>query len=398
MLELERLTQEVEAMARRAAEQAETRQVQLEELLRKLRDNRTNWSEIQRTLELARSMSDAKRFRAARPFDDTVPLDAALDPVSPPQYAIMNGVDGSQILPDRHAPYLYYLINVGIMTYYHGRDMAPETVTFPDLVYPEDEDSDEGEFVDDGGIVNVRRDLQEIGAIAETAWQQRYETDPRIAILDQRLLYWPVVRGDQEGQKIQVSWQEAMTKVRDSGAWLCGYIDRPMKSSVVTMLRVLDIEQPDFNKDILNYRQRRALPDTALFRQLLRPGQRSKIFIDISSHNEEFRQRDALNEVCFFYFNAGGPGGGNMARIDITRAVADDPIAVAQIHALLWSQCQFNGGYPYLMTRADEVAVVRRRDKESLDIMIANVMERYGLRRDYTGKQQGKNFTRSRHR
>ena len=29
------------------------------------------------------------------------------------------------------------------MTYFHGREIAPETVTFPDLVYPEDEDSDE---------------------------------------------------------------------------------------------------------------------------------------------------------------------------------------------------------------------------------------------------------------
>ena len=396
MLELERLTKEIEVMAQRAAEQSELRQVQLDELLQKLIDNRTNWAEIKRTLELAQSMTDAKLFRAARPFDESEPLNAALQPAPTPQYAIINGVDGSQILPDRHSPFLYYLINVGIMTYFHGREIAPETVTYPDLVYPDDEDSDEGDFVDDGGIVNVRRDLQEIGAIAQTAWEQRHETDPRVSVLDQRLLYWPVVRGDAEGNRIQRDWQDAMTKVRDSGTWLCGYIDRPMKSSVVTMLRVLDIEQPGFSKDSLNYRKRRSsLPDTALFQRILKPGQRSKIFIDISNHNDEFRQNDVDNEVCFFYFNAGGS---NIARVDIPRSVAEDQIAVEQLHALLWSQCEFNGGYPYLMTRADEVAVVRRSDKESLDVMIGNMMERYGIRRDYTGKQQGKNFTRARHR
>ena len=198
MLELERLTNVVEAMAQRASEQAEIRQVQLEELLQKLRDNRTNWSEIDRTLSIAKPIVGDKNFRAARPFDQSEPLDAAIKPVPPPQYAILNGVDGSQILPDRHAPYLYYLINVGVMTYYHGREIAPDTVTFPDLVYPENEDSDEGEFVDEGGIVNVRRDLQEISAIADTAWDQRYETDPRVSILDQRVLYLPLIRGEQE--------------------------------------------------------------------------------------------------------------------------------------------------------------------------------------------------------
>ena len=395
MLELERLTNKVEAMAQRASEQLEQRQKQLDDLLQKLHDNRTNWSEIRRTLNLAQAMTDAKLFRAARPFDEDEPLDVTVAPVDPPHYAILNGVDGSQILPDRHAPYLYYLINVGIITYFHGRELAPTTETFPELVYPENEDADEGEFVDDGGVVNIRRDLKEISSLAEVCWQQRQETDVRVAVLDQRLLYWPTVRGQDEGLRVLIGWQDAMTKVRDSGALLCGYIDRPAKSSVVTMLRVLDIEDPGFNTDTLNYRKRRALPDTALFGRLLRPGQRSKIFIDISDHNEQFYQRDRLNEVCFFYFNAGG---GSIARIDIPRSVAEDRIAVAQLHGLLWSQCQFNGGYPYLMTRADEVAVVRRQDKESLDIMIANMMERYGIRRDFTGKQQGKNLTRARHR
>ncbi|MCB0006718.1 MAG: DNA double-strand break repair nuclease NurA, partial [Anaerolineales bacterium] len=195
MLELERLTNKVEAMAQRASEQLEQRQKQLDDLLQKLHDNRTNWSEIRRTLNLAQAMTDAKLFRAARPFDEDEPLDVTVAPVDPPHYAILNGVDGSQILPDRHAPYLYYLINVGIITYFHGRELAPTTETFPELVYPENEDADEGEFVDDGGVVNIRRDLQEISSLAEVCWQQRQETDVRVAVLDQRLLYWPTVRG-----------------------------------------------------------------------------------------------------------------------------------------------------------------------------------------------------------
>ena len=40
-----------------------------------------------------------------------------------------------------------------------------------------------------------------------------------------------------------------------------------------------------------------------------RPGQRSKVFVDVSQHNEDFRRRDGQNEIWDFTI---GPHDGNL--------------------------------------------------------------------------------------
>ena len=50
---------------------------------------------------------------AARPGIITANVFAAIPAPPPPEAATIIATDGSQILPDRHAPFLYYLINIG---------------------------------------------------------------------------------------------------------------------------------------------------------------------------------------------------------------------------------------------------------------------------------------------
>lgn len=393
-LEIEKLTEEVDEMARNAAARQQNQERVIEAALEKLRQFRTDWDLIEQYLAAALDSVDIKRYRSARPFDEIEPLDAAIDPDPTPPQATLIATDGSQIIPDRHAPYLYSLINIGVVVYFHGRGRSPEQFTEPVLDYPEKTLADE-EFADRGAIVNLRRDRAEVDVLARTAWAYREEVRPLLAILDQRLLYWPVVGdSDNEGKRVLKTWQESMTSIRALGGLLAGYIDRPGKRSILTLLDTFDIHLLTFDKEILQGNHSwGGLTDASLFRRILGPGQRSKVFIDISHHNNAFRENDAENEICFFYLNPGQKGRG-IARVDIPRSVAEDKAAVSAVHSLIYDQCNILGGYPYIITRADEQAVVSFRDKEHLDILIGNKMQQYEISSDITGKQSGKNSAR----
>jgi hypothetical protein len=191
-------------------------------------------------------------------------------------------------------------------------------------------------------------------------------------------------------------WRNAMKRAYEEKVLLAGYIDRPGKRSLLTFLRSLDALKPDFKpQSLIRQDYGPGLDDVALIRRILtEPGQRSAVFRDVSHHNEEFRAHHANNEVCFFYLRAGA-GSRQIARVDIPLWVAVDPHKVAVVHALVYNQCQIMGNYPYVLARADELAVIGFRDKENLDILIENAMARYGINRFGTAKQSSKDVARA---
>lgn len=402
-LEFEKLTHDIQEMVRRTHRREQERDLLLDELLERLRAHATDWDGFEFCLGLAIKRAGLKKLRAARPLHNEEPMDAALDPPLLPLQATIVASDGSQIVPDRHAPFLYSLINVGIFVYFHGRGETPAQYALADLDYPGKEAPESGslspaKFADSGTIVGLRRDKAEIEALARSTWKYRREDRPFLALLDQRLLYWPAVgAGDSEGSKeiVLQAWQEAMTGIRQSEGLLAGYIVRSRKQSVITLLKSLDIEEPDFDLTGLTEQDSSfGLTDTMLFNQILGPGQRSKVFVDVSQHNDDFRRQDAHNEVCFFYLNPGGTGR-QVARVDIPMWVARDPDVVGAVHALIYDQCQILGNYPYALARADEIAVVGRRDQQSLDVMIENAMQRYGITAMPTAKRSSKEVARA---
>jgi hypothetical protein len=395
-LEYEKLTSEIEQMAREAQGQQRARQAIIEQALAKLHAYATDWDVVEQRLERAKRGVDIKLFRAARPLDHLEPLDAAVDPPPPPAQATIIAADGSQILPDEHAAYLYALINVGLIVYFHGRGRAPLQFTRPVLDYPDRPGRDAvAQFADDPGLVKLRRDQAEIESVAAEVIAQAGADRPLLALLDQRLLYWPGVgTADAAGSEVLFAWQASMSHVRAAGGWLAGYIANPRKAAVLTLLDTLDVEDPGFDWDRLNERRRRGPNDAHLFGRLLGPGQRSKVFLDVSHHNNDFQARDAANAICFFYFNP-GRGGQQIARVDLPESVASDADRVGAVHALIYEQCQILGDYPYVLARADELAVVGRQDQQNLEILIENAMQRQGLDAAMTAKQQSKEWARA---
>ena len=393
-LEFEKLTRDLEIMAQTTARRTALQKERVADALQTLGTFRNNWTAVSQALETAAKLSDEKHYRSARPFNETTPLDAAIPAPTPPDQATIIAVDGSQIMPDRHAAYLYYLINVGGIVYHHGYADAPDIFSIPEIFYPKD-DAAIDNFNDTSGAVSIERDITEIKTLARKTIANRQNAQPMVSILDQRLLYWPIGSAGVADNAIVTEWGEHMTAMRQAGTSLCGYIDRPRTSSVLMLLRSLEgLDDVEFDWKLLGKRKATGgITDIDLFRELLKPGERSKIFVNISPANDTFRAQDADNEVCFFYFNP-SMAGQQIARVDIPRWVAEDENAVTAVHSLLYSQCQLLGDYPYALARADEMAVVGRQDANELNFMIDVIMERHGLNADITAKQSSKDIAR----
>jgi hypothetical protein len=394
-LEFEKLTQDLEKMALSSVRQQARRNQLVIEYRQMLNQFAEEWIAIQTALSSAKKKSDEKFYRSARPFDDFEPLNAAIDPPTPPETATIIATDGSQIMPDRHAAYLYYLINVGGIIYPHGSGDSPQVFSEPDIVYPEDTDDAIIKFNANSGTVSIERDLKEIGTLADKTFANRHMPAPILSIVDQRLLYWPI-GGEGVADNFAVTeWGNKMTKIKDADALLAGYIDRPGTSAVATLLRSLTAENlSDFDWKTLGTKAATGgLIDTDIFRELLQPGQRSKLFVNISQPNEGFINQDPDNEVCFFYLNP-GMSGKQIARVDVPRWVADLPDGVETVHALIISQCRIIGDYPYVLARADEMAVVGRQDASELNFMLDIIMQRHGIASDITAKQGSKELAR----
>jgi hypothetical protein len=397
-LEFEQLTTAVADMAHEATRRRQQQQVELDKALSLLREYAEAWPLMDERLDRAIDQADIKFYRSARPLHHELPLDRGIAPQPPLNRATIIAADGSQIVPDRHAPFLYYLINVGVITYHHGSGRPPQVATFPTLIYPQETESDEDDaFSLNSNLVSMRRDLAEITTLARIIKETSGEPGPTLGIVDQRLLYWPIGNASRvESDRIALQWQTRMSEIRAMGGWLTGFIDRPGKRSVLTMLHTLDLADSGRKVSDL-YRgdshPAAGLTDTHLFDALLKPEERSVVFIDISEHNKKFSERDADNEVCFFYLKT-GPGEGQLARVDLPIWLASQKEALNEVHALLVDQCRIMGSYPYVITRADEIAVVGRRDQEELENRIALRLAELNIHTAPTSKQTAKDIAR----
>lgn len=394
-LEFEKLIGKVDEMARIAAKRKREQDKTVDQLRETLDKYAEEWEAIAAALALADEKADKKIYQSARPLTQNTALNAAIPAPAPPERATIIATDGSQIMPDRHAAHLYYLINIGGVIYHHGSGNAPDSFSEPDLHYPK-ELHEIATFVSTSGEVSVARDLREIGTLAQKTWEHRHEKRPLLAILDQRLLYWPI-GGDDDKSSIEVrKWMRSMTKIKDSNGLLAGYIDRPMTTAVITLLKTLQgAETADsFDWKTLGKRSNSGgISDGVLFSYLLKPGERSAIFTHISPRNTEFAEFDAGNQVCFFFMNP-GIDGRSIARIDIPLWVAEDEEAVTAVHALIYDQCQIIGDYPYAIARADEMAVVGRQDNQELNFMIDLKMQEHGIDLSMTAKMGSKSLAR----
>ncbi len=323
---------------------------------------------------------------------------AAFAPPAHPPRANIVAADGSQIYPDRHGIALYYLINLGSIVFRHGLSQAPAVQTHPEVFY---EDADL--YQDDGGavpsvLIDVRRDVGELGELARLAAQEA-QAAPTLAVMDNGLILYvaPQTAGNRAAERsvddYQTQYIEQIEAVRLTGAALAGVVDRPRAAQVIRLLCLSRLAPEEINQDTLrSLAPFEHITDAMLFAESLEPGQRSAVFQHASKTNKELYAPRG-HAIHFFYLNAGGAGRSEMLRIEVPRWVAEDEAKLNLVHAAIVEQCRLSAGFPYVLMRAHEIAVVTQRERREFNEMVLGALVRRGLAATVSQKSQGKAWT-----
>jgi hypothetical protein len=251
--------------------------------------------------------------------------------------------------------------------------------------------------------VDDRRTVAEMQALAREAWARRDHARPLITLYDNRLLFLP--GGDSyDSNDLMRDYFSAMVHLHDAQAILAGYIDNPFRSKrFIQLLYLMSLATEDEVKEkqieLTTGGDLDGLRDQQFFAHVLKSGERSAIMVQNSPKNLEYRQKGNSYEIAFFYMNVGMDRNSAIVRVDIPVWVARDPQAVNHLHALLLHQCRLQGRnpYPYVITRADELAYVGRKDRDKLDqmvrIQVRRIQEELAMQ-TFSPKSRGKELAR----
>jgi hypothetical protein len=376
-LKLAQVTAQIDGMARAMAERSKQHTRALP-AARELLHVFAGDHEVLR--EVAES-EPGRRLRCASPGDER--LDTALPAPPVPDYVTLVAADGSQIFPDRHGSVFYYAINVGSIVFRQGSGRAPDVATEPRLFYTDEELYPDGKPVS-GDLVSAQRDVAEMRVLSDLVLAEPSEGPRRLALADGPLLIW-VQRADLPKNmqvKILESYLACLDRLRADQVAVAGFVSRPHSAEVVSLLYLAQLEAQERQAvSGMGETAFRGLTDRELF-GCLGPGERSALFRRGTATNEDFQQRG--HSVLFFYLNT-APGGSedtartSFARVEIPEWVAQQPRQLELVHAAVHDQCRHSDGYPYVLTRADEEAVIHGEEREVLETMIVRAMTRHGL-------------------
>jgi hypothetical protein len=328
--------------------------------------------------ELA-EVAERSRRRLPSPLE---PLDTRVSVPSVARDHVVIATDGSQIEPDRHGPAEFFLLNVGWVVVRYGADPFAELSSEPTLFFGPDQTN----IVRDGRRVPIqdhllsakRADLEiERAADLAESWQ---EAELPLAVLaDGTLLLWvledrPVdfLREELVGEYIR-----QLDRIRDLGVPLASYISRSRSSEVAGLLRESD-RQGDLglcsscaagDVDACVFER---LPDRELFVDLA-VGERSGLFA--MTLPEGLKQFYLDHAPYFFYLNVGS----EIARVEVPPWTAHDPARLGLVQSVVLDQCQKGLGYPNVLARAHEQAVVTAQDRLAFEYLLEAILARQGV-------------------
>ncbi len=317
--------------------------------------------------ELIQEQRRAASWLCALPLE---PFDTVYDlPLCPARYAVAAS-DGSQLDIDHHGIAACYVINIGTALLQYGPDACFRAASRPTLGYRDEDlylrDPQTGrEHSKEGAVLAAERDVVEglqLAALALTLPDDR----PRLALQDGTLIRWtlaglePFLRDHFLGDYL--SYLETMR------AMLCpvaSYLSRPRSREVVGLAKLL-LVKGDFARWPAQYPQRaddplRGIVDTLLWAEL-RDGQRSCRWGSMSRVNVDFY---GPHRIEFFYLRVGQ----EIARVEFPTWVAEAG-QLDLLHAAVYDQCRRGMGYPNVLARAHEQAVIHGSERRQLNALI----------------------------
>jgi NurA domain len=376
-LDLLELSTQVRQMGELLAERRADEQRRLALLDRMLADHCDRWQEL---AELAEQVQE----RVAVP---TGPLDERVPPRDrPPSYTAM-ATDGAEIDPDRHGGSGdFYLINVGRVRIPYGQpEREVELRSVSSLGY-----TDEALFIVDprdprrqvpmrDRHLDALRTVEELRALADLAEGEIREYPnhvPAVALVDGTLLFSVLEERPRDFLRARFysDFVFQLERLRRARVPVAAYASRSRGIDLVHLFRAVCGSTPLVCELCRGAHAcaLRGLSDAHLVGRGLERWDRSGVFRVRSNVHDPYY---GIHRVYFFLLATGD----EIARVEVPEWVACDHELLALLHAVLVDQCAKGFGYPAVLARADDRAVISLSDRGVLDTLVQQELARYGV-------------------
>ena len=298
-------------------------------------------------------------------------------PETPSDFTVI-ATDGSHIDVDRHHATRCYLINIGTVELRYGSRPDASLDSEP-VIYSNDDDlviaSPDGlrEVPIEGNLLGIKRSLEECRRLSEMA-AVLPSGCAALGLMDGSLILWnleayPEFVTESLLEKRFLTYLEEISRsALDKQLAVASYISFPRSADVTNLLRVAVCPRESVDSDRCSSCMTRECAqingvfDRELFARLLKPGERSGLFISPS----KIQRRYGKHQVYFFYLRING----EIGRVEIPRWVAEDKSKVDLVHSLIVDQCRRGQGYPIALSEAHEKAVVTGADRDNFWRMV----------------------------
>lgn len=352
--------------------------------------------EVQRRLAGARTS-----FLVAR--GDVHPGSSVPEPLLPFDHRVV-ATDGSMILPNRHSPARFYILNIGTVQLAYGAHPNAQLSTEPTLHYGDDEmivPNDPRRLVLTETTLGLLRAVRELQAALAVAVHDL----PTVVLQDGTLLLWRLEsQPDSVCEWILDPFVKCLGEFQRHNVPLASYISAPGSSDLMNALRIAVCDYPAQGRAIdcdhcraRQFSENRApacdvlpmITDRALLADVRRlsPGSRTPVYRSSSKIVSEYVKREGAGlEICFFYLHTGR----EIARVEAPRYVTDDAAMLDLVHATLLEQCRLGRGYPVALQEAHELAVIGMDDRRTVELAVEQALARAGVVLTWTGKDGSK--------
>ena len=366
-----------------------------------LADQADRWQELA-------AFAETTRDRVAVP---TGPLDERIP--APPRMASYTALatDGSEIDPDRHGPGgNFFVINIGLARIPYGqpgREVLLRSVSR--LGY-----TDEELFIVDPGNprrqvpvrdrhLDAQRTVDELRALADLAETEvaQHGDMPIVALVDGTLLFSVLEERPQDflRQHFYSEYVAQLDRLRQADVALAAYASRTRGADLMSLLRALCGGDPA-TCTMCEARQTkmfapgedgrrgdksaarpaplhatcplRGITDAQVLGRGLRQWDRSALLRVRSNVHDPFYGE---HRVYFFLLDTGA----EVARVELPEWVARDRRKLGWVHSALVDQCEKGFGYPAVLARADDRAVLSSSDRVVLDGLVRQELARRGV-------------------
>jgi NurA domain len=370
------LSSQVRQMGALIAQRRTDEQRRLTLLDAMLAEYRDRWEEL---ADLAETVQE----RVAVP---TGPLDERIPPPPRPARYTALATDGAEIDPDRHGGSGdFYLINVGRARIPYGqpeRDVELRSAstlgyTAEDLFIVDPRDPRRQVPMRDRHL-DALRTVEELRALA-TLGESEAEHDPgvpAVALVDGTLLFSVLEERPRDflRSRFYGDYVAQLERLRRARVAVAAYASRSRGTDVVHLFRAICGSTP-LTCDVCRGAHAcalRATTDAALVGRSLQQWERSGLFRVRSNVHDPYY---GAHRAYFFLLATGD----EIARVEMPEWVARDPALVGSLHAVLVDQLSKGFGYPAVLARADDRAVISLGDRGVLETLVNQELARHGV-------------------